>query len=84
MNCHFIHGPLFMLCTHILYYMYIFVLGEGGLSYGTCAESQWYFCTIKICSNQITDSKLIFNIIKEILVFKYAAMTNGYSPLVIK
>ena len=28
------------------------ILGEGSLSYGTCAQSQLYFCTIKLCSNQ--------------------------------
>lgn len=28
------------------------ILGEGSLSYGTCAQPQLYFCTIKLCSNQ--------------------------------
>lgn len=34
---------------------YVFVLGEGGLSIGTCAQSHYdlCICTIKMCSNQI-------------------------------
>lgn len=28
------------------------ILGEGSLSYWTCAQPQLYFCTIKLCSNQ--------------------------------
>lgn len=34
---------------------YIFVLGEGGLSIGTCAQSHYdlCICTIKMCSNQV-------------------------------
>lgn len=31
--------------------LFIGHLGESSLSYGTCAQSQLYFCSIKICSN---------------------------------
>lgn len=33
---------------------FILVLGDGGLSFRTCAHSLFYLCTLKMCSNKIT------------------------------